>query len=147
MALTLLLCRGSGPDDAQMCGWVFTIYGGLRLCRAPEAPHEQVASHRQRPAHTRLYRRSFNGDPVGASCRLQRTRSNTTRDFLGTFPRELSAFPRAGVTARVEDFTNYSFWIELSPVDLRSQALFSFKVLERAMGIEPTTYSLGRSLT
>jgi hypothetical protein len=44
-------------DNAQMSVWVFTVYGELRLCADPEAPHEQVTSHVQRSAHARLYRR------------------------------------------------------------------------------------------
>jgi hypothetical protein len=63
-----------------------------------------------------------------------RTLSNTTRDFLGTFRRELSAFSRPAVAARIEDLrtTAYGF----------TNAFMGPK--ERATGIEPTTYSLGR---
>jgi hypothetical protein len=32
-----------GTDDSQMSVWLFTIYGGLRLCGDPDAPHEQVS--------------------------------------------------------------------------------------------------------
>jgi len=47
-----------------------------------------------------------------------RTLSNTTRDFLGTFRREPSAFPGAAVAACVEDFTNDSCWTHLSLMNL-----------------------------
>jgi hypothetical protein len=35
MALPFSYVGVQGPDDAQISVWVFTIYGGLRLCRDP----------------------------------------------------------------------------------------------------------------
>jgi hypothetical protein len=38
-----------------------------------------------------------------------RTLSNTTRDFLGTFRRQLSAFSHAAVAARIEDLRTSAY--------------------------------------
>ena len=70
-----------------------------------------------------------------------------TRDLLGTFRRKLSAFlAKLALPLPLPPGSNYGFWTQLSPTNLRSQKLFSFRALEKVVGIEPTTYSLGRSL-
>jgi hypothetical protein len=86
---------------------------------------------------------------LNRQCRSVEHWSHATRDFLRTFRRRRSAFPSLAKLAMqsrpgIKDlFKNYGFWTQPSPANLRSQKLFYFRELERAMGIEPTTYSLG----
>jgi hypothetical protein len=106
-----------GRDDAQMFGWVFTIYGGLRLCGDPRPR----LSESRRTSDDQLMLDYIAGDSSVTSWGLtvRRTLSNTTGDFLRTNRRQLSAFSRAALAAR--RFTNYSLCARLSLMNLWGQ--------------------------
>jgi hypothetical protein len=75
-----------------------------------------------------------------------RTLSNTTRDFLGTFRRELSAFPRAAVAACAEGLRTTALHPTFANELMKPRALF-FQGLGAGDGNRTATYSLGRSST
>jgi hypothetical protein len=89
------------------------IFGGLRLCADPEAPHEQVASHlQQRPAHMLDYiAKDSSGDPLGphADCGW----AEQCRTQLGTFPEPFVANcpPSLAppIAARIEDLRTTAY--------------------------------------
>ena len=104
-----------GADDAQISVWVFTIYDELRLCGDPRGPARASQGRRLR------------------------TELGLSRDFLSANrPPSLASPLRPASKTYVLQLMDPTFANEL--VGLK---LFSFKALERAMGIEPTTYSLG----